>query len=462
MEYTILFCGFGGIIMLIEFATYTKKDDIYDRLTFSVMEYKYINKYLDKDKYIFIALRDTHANYTVSFTRLEQYLQDTKNEYRKGETIGNKAMNVCQMLNYLFIKTRKANAISDITWDMLNEFFEFYINEKDDTGNRIRGKKDTLRRCMKDVVLFMKNYIKANSSKAKFKISVDDLFYDKIVYDIKNGGYKEVISPSFSDKFPDDTPSKFRDLPEPYYYLLIRVAKEFMPEMVFPLTLQAYAGIREGEVCNLTQGSIKVTEGIGYVSNMELDLTQNAVFEDFPTKNVGTIKVNRKQKIYTTFVDKAYSEYKRYLEELEVISKKKKNIRFELGNKNLPLFYNEWGKPLTASAYAARFNKLFNEYFLPTLYYVAKQKKTNNAIDFAYYEKYKMDYPAAHCLRHWFTMHLVIDGLSEAEIQNWRGDSSPETAKYYYHNQGLLKKKFIETTLTYQNIIWSEILHADK
>ena len=444
--------------MLVNY--YTKKN-IIKRLKFSVEEYGYIDKYGDREYYILIVLNDEVADLPLKYTRYEDYIPINPREYKKETTIKKKAYNICQLLNYLFLETQQIDTLADVTDDMLQEFFDHYVNTRNDKGNLKRSKKDTVKNCVYDVLGFMENYINAFSSKKKFRLNIEDLYYQKDIYNHKTKGYKDTPTPNFYIKYPTKSEKKFREFPESYFDILLSVAKEFMPEMVFPLAIQAYTGIREGGICNITMGSINVIEGLGYVSNIEIDITEDAFFEDFPTKKVGHIKKCRLQKVYTPFIDEFYKYYINHLKYLEVFLKDK-NRKFEIGNKHLPLFYNSYGKPLTVETYSKKLKKLFYDYFLPTLYRLAQIKMSDNAIDFAYYEKYKEEYPGAHCLRHWFTMQLVNDGLSVGEIMKWRGDTNPNSALDYIHNQGYLKSKFKETTLTYQDIIWSEINDTNK
>ena len=46
-----------------------------------------------------------------------------------------------------------------------------------------------------------------------------------------------------------------------------------------------------------------------------------------------------------------------------------------------------------------------------------------------------------HCLRHWFTVQLVLRGENIAGIQYWRGDRNPQSAFEYLQNKGDLVRE---------------------
>ena len=52
---------------------------------------------------------------------------------------------------------------------------------------------------------------------------------------------------------------------------------------------------------------------------------------------------------------------------------------------------------------------------------------------------------APHIWRHIFTQILVLSGLTEAQIMNARGDSSPVSALSYLHRKSELMKMYSET-----------------
>jgi integrase len=253
---------------------------------------------------------------------------------------------------------------------------------------------------------------------------------------------------------------KFRVFPEPYLKILIKVAEIYDPMLKLPIVSQGYAGLREGEACNLTLASIKIEENLGYIKDITIDLRKDAKFSMLTTSKIGNIKKYREQKVYTVFLDEfqdAYMEHIRLLE--KTIGKE--NVK--IGDDSVPLFYNSWGKPLTVTAYVTRLRKLFYNHFLPMLQQISLKTAENRIIDMSYIDKYQKEYPGAHCLRHWFTMKVLTSEpqISESLLMEWRGDTNINSSHAYISLSGKNREIYLESNLKYQEIIWDEIINDE-
>ena len=111
------------------------------------------------------------------------------------------------------------------------------------------------------------------------------------------------------------------------------------PELTLAVALQAYAGLREGEVVNLTYGRINLGYGgFGSIGDITLDITEPVPFaHENRTTSLGEIKINREQKVYTDFVDKILNLYQAHTGRHQA----KKYTTEETD----PVFRNKWGCP---------------------------------------------------------------------------------------------------------------------
>ena len=60
--------------------------------------------------------------------------------------------------------------------------------------------------------------------------------------------------------------------------------------------------------------------------------------------------------------------------------------------------------------------------------------------------------------RHWFTMHLLNEGISSDEITKWRGDTSRESMLDYIHVNADMIRAYQDSAYTFQQTILEEIL----
>ena len=237
---------------------------------------------------------------------------------------------------------------------------------------------------------------------------------------------------------------------------LLYEAKKYEPGIAFGIALGAYAGLREGEVVNISFGSIRlIHRGFGIVSGMEIDLTKDATFfENWRGKtDPGSIKKYRKQQVYYDFLSTAINLFDQHVSYM--IAKGYPT------DKNAPLFVNRQGNPMSVQTYSERIKNLFYQRFIPALTNTCIQNGTymDNA---AFIDAYKIEYPGAHMFRHWFTMYLLTKaGLTSGEIMKWRGDSCQDSMNAYIHENSDLIRLFRETSYTFQEQLLEKIGGGD-
>lgn len=380
----------------------------------------------------------------------ERWLIDLqKAEEQRTETLRKKAIHLCAFLNFLLWNT-SFDTIADISLKDIRNFFVCYKNISDDVP---RDPREWVRG-INDVIRFLRNYVDYNSRTMEFKVTSEELVTPARM-SWKDG--KQVVIYEQANKFyvkpPKKTRRKYRLLLHEHLELFLYEAKKYDPMILPAIMLQAYAGLREGEVVNCTQSNIhRIYTGYGRISNVEIDLMHTA---KFATKyegktDFGSIKIRRSQEVYKDFIEKfvsALDEHERYL----------CTYGYPVGAEE-PLFFNKWKEPMTVTTYSGRVRRLFYEHFLPDLKRVceAQGKWAENA---PYIEAYEREYPGAHMFRHWFTMYLLqYTSMKDEEISHWRGDSNIESMTAYIHVNQKFISVFRDAVFTAQKELLEEVL----
>ncbi|MBQ6856586.1 MAG: site-specific integrase [Lachnospiraceae bacterium] len=381
------------------------------------------------------------------------YLKLKEARLQKSETLRKRSRNICSFLNYLLWETY-IDRIEDISLDNIRGFLVSFRMTADET------ERDPAEwaRGIEDVYWFLLEYIQHNENHG-FRIRSEDLFMvekipnrrtkrDEILY---NYNYLGVRPPKRHRK-------KNRFLPESYMEILIFEAEKHDPMIALGMALQAYAGLREGEIVNLTRSSVGLKYGgFGRVNRIEINLWDEAPFAKNWKKKTefGSIKIYRMAKVYPDFHSKILSLYNRHDEILEGMDVGK--------DMKAPLFLNEWEKPMSVDTYKRRVKKLFYEHFLPDLKRMCLSDESW-AMNAPYIEAYEKEYPGAHMFRHWFTMYLIkhVAVTKKQDIidivSDWRGDASREAMEDYLHVNADIVSAYKTTVLQFQKTLLEEVL----
>lgn len=365
------------------------------------------------------------------FTRFHEYagIYD-KRTYRPLQSNPEaKLYYICSMLNYILVANGKRFGIRhvfEITKPMLKEFFDAYALEK--TKDDHFRSEQTVERCISAVTAFMARLSKKYAG--YMKLSAKDLYEEHTHY-TKQGREVTRKVPAFQAVGLFESEGIFRDIPTKAIEILIPLAFRFTPEIAFGICLQAFAGLRAGEVCNVRQecsplgAGIRFTEIDGIVKAISIDLTKELALRSDGAE-VGKIKKERVQKVYPLFIgtfQKAYEFHKRFL----------KKVSYE--KEYAPMFVNSHGFAMSYESYRTKFKRLVNEYLRPLL---VQNKDPELRI---YGQMLYENQLGTHSLRHWYTVQLVLNGEGIEGIQSWRGDRSPESAFSYLKNKGDLVKE---------------------
>lgn len=425
-------------------------NEVRKHFAFVCRDTKCEKEYDDIDTFPVFVMINKETNIPVNYPGYERFLINViRSQGMKGTTLAKRGKAVCDFLNYVLHET-DINAIHECT---LNDIKNYLVSIKTDKdGNP--SNPDTWRRKKHIVIEFLYNYYNAYSGTVEFKYNGEILQQKKVIKDHQHKRKIIIVEDSgFNVSAPHGrVHKKNRILPYEYLYLMLYEAQKYDPDIALGIALQAFAGLREGEVVNMTCGAYKeVYRQFGRLSSIELDLSNDAPFFLNWNKKVspGAIKVYRTQKVYDDFIDKVKIMHDAHIERME-------SKGYCVGKRE-PLFRNKQGKPMTVQTYSGRVKMLFYNHFLPSL--KADCDRCDSWVDnIAYIETYEHEYPGAHMFRHWFTMYLVTHArLESGEIMKWRGDSSQESMNAYLHENSVLIENYISCTYRFQEQIVERI-----
>jgi len=373
----------------------------------------------------FIVIRN-NLGIVVRFTNLHNYACIYENKLFVPITSDAEARlhYICMMLNYVLIKHYdkfRIDHVFNVNRETLECFFRDYALEKQPNG-KYRGEQ-SIERCVYSVAAFFKKLHWKFGSHVVLKN--EDLFTETTVYN-KYGKSKKKKLPVFRVRGIPKTGEAFRELPTKAFKILLSLAFRYTPDIAFAICLQAFAGLRAGEVCNVRQEGAPAGNGIIFtrVENrtikIGIDLTRELMMRSDGVV-CGKIKKERMQCVYPPFLDAfaaAYEFHKRFLSA----------HNYELDY--CPIFINNHGVAMTYDDYARRFKSLVDNHFRAVLL------ECDDPECRIYGQLLYENNLTTHALRHWFSVQLTLRGEDIAQIQYWRGDKSPESAFVYLQNKG--------------------------
>jgi len=378
----------------------------------------------------FIVLKNQYG-VIVRFTVFHKYADSYENSvYRPiASDAREKLLYVCAMLNHVLIDCYESTGTShvfQVSKEMLDAFFRDYALET--LPNGTHRSRQSIEKCVSSVTSFFRKLCRKYGG--YMAIGTDELYREKMVFGTR-GGVRKRLAPNFQVRGIPENKHIFRDLPTKVFALLLHEAWQHMPEIAFAICAQAFAGLRPGEAMCLRQESSLLGSGItitladGRLKSAELDLTREYALRSDGVI-CGKIKKERRQKVYPTFLPAFAAAYERHKEYL--CSKS-----FEAAYH--PMFVNSRGMAMTYADYRGHFKKLIEKHLRPLLL------KHEDAECRLYGQLLFEHSLGPHALRHWFSVQLVLMGEDIAQIQYWRGDTSPESALSYLQNKGELVRE---------------------
>ncbi len=387
----------------------------------------------------------------VAYPCLERWLfRLNETRLMASTTMRKKAAALCNFANYILHETT-VDYIHELTVQDIRNFLSVY-RIKDNGESRTA---QSWEEGVAAIYEFLKTYYDYNKEALDFTYSGNDLVSTNIVKDTQSR--RKIVAKQYnylSVKAPSQKSKKNRLLLYDYLELFLFECVKYDPMIVLGVALQAYSGIREGEVVNLTYDRfIMRYSGFGRIGDITLDLMEAAPFiseRKHKKSSFGEIKRFRKQTVYPDFNDMVLKYFNSHSAHIEALGYKPDG--------ESPIFLNEWGKPMSVHTYKERVKKIFYEHFLPALKTVADTQGTW-AADAPFIEAYESEYPGAHMFRHWFTMYLVEKTpLTTDEISKWRGDSNRDSMLTYVHINADMLEAYRNISHNYQRSVLEEIL----
>ena len=426
--------------MIIDFSN---KDDYFWKVNF-------YNITLDDKKvnFPYVALMNRNSGLIVNYPAFERWLFDFSSTMPSQSAMKKHAYTLTDFLNYI-LKNTECKTLADISLTDIRNFIASYRikanGENRDPSSWGRG--------VLSIYTFLGNYYRYNKN-LKFNYCPSDFIETRVIHDYENN--KKLVvnsSKNLGVRVPEKHNKKNRVLLPGYLDLFIEECKRYDPMLAFAVALQAYGGLREGEVVNVSRNSISTMYGgFGRITDVVVDLSDETSYaKNYVGKtDFGSIKRYREQKIYQDFIP-AISDLRDYHDRLLC----------EYGlptDKDSPLFWNRQGRPMTVSTYTAHVKDLFYEHFLPDLKRICESENLW-ATNAPYIEAYENAYPGAHMFRHWFTMYLITQtDLKAEEISKWRGDKNLLSMADYLHVYSNVVDCYKNSVFRFQKTMLEEIL----
>lgn len=401
---------------------------------YAVYEHKLVTD--DGLSYIrsFIVLKNQYG-VIILFTRLHNYTGAYNSRAsRPLASDANARMHyICMMLNYVLIENYdvyRIDHVFKVTKEMLEAFFTDYAMGLKTDGSH-RG-SESVENCIHSVTMFFSRLIWKYGGHVTLKRS--ELYRETTGYD-RHGKCVKRSVPDFEVRYVPEKKDIFRDIPTKVFKILMNLALRYAPDIAFAMGLQAFAGLRPGEVCNVRQEGSPKGSGIiftyldGRVIRAEIDLSHEYAMRSDGVE-CGKIKKERKQSVYPPFLEafqQLYECHKSFLATQTYESD------------YCPMFVNSNGMAMTYGNYYTRFQYLVDTYLRPLLLAHSDPECR------IYGQLLCENKLAPHSLRHWFSVQLALRGEPIDQLQFWRGDKSPESAFVYLQNKGDLVRELAKT-----------------
>lgn len=265
----------------------------------------------------FIVLKNQYG-VIMRFTRLHNFVTNYDGRVFRPVTtnVVNKMHYVCIMLNYILLdhyEIYKIDHVFGITRESLQCFFmDYALSEKKNGGHR---GEESIEKCVSTVSAFFRKMISKYGG--YMKLNEEDLYKEKEVYTHRGKIEKRKV-PVFEIYGIPTEDRIFRDIPTQVFQLLLNLALRYAPDIALAIALGGFAGLRPGEVCNVRQENSPAGCGIAFTFvdgrpvRAEIDLTKEVAMRSDGVV-CGRIKKERRQCVYTPFLEAFYSVYQKHL-----------------------------------------------------------------------------------------------------------------------------------------------------
>ena len=369
----------------------------------------------------FIALRD-RAGRWLGITDFHRYVRPARRIRPVSSDNGDRLYFITSFLNYLFVDAGCIDSLEEITIEMVRTFLAAYAVGA--YGGR-RRTSQTVNECTGIVIQFLLALLEDSSLSLVY--TREDLFRRQYYFS-RRGTLEARQSLAFTVQYDPGEHLLLRDMPSKVVQIFLSHIYVFHPDILLATSLQLFAGLRPSEPLAIHEGCLTVREVDGKVLSVSIDLTKEWCLRDDGVRT-GRIKKHRTASVYPAFLQAFSDCYRRYREACAAHTG---------GQDPSPLCLDSAGRAMTYQTYYRRFKKAVSE-IIPRL-------SSDNDPEVREYAMILADEGAApHIWRHVFTQLLVLSGLTEAQIMNARGDSSPVSALAYLSRKSELMKLYSET-----------------
>ena len=388
-----------------------------------------------------IVLKDKESGLIIRVTDYADHAFYLRDELHVHAEDPDRLYAVCQLLNYVLIEKYDVYGITDLTQmtlDMMQDFLADYSKRELVSGGypemaTLRAKREAI----SDFALSLIRAGRVPNIKEADLVEVT-LRKEKGFY-IKQQKYLLKVR---AVKRPAGYKSLVRDMPVAIAQRFAMMTEIYDPDITLAVVMGLYAGLREGEVCNLRMNTSSFGPCFRFTlasedrcTGIEIDLSR-----ELPLRSdgiiVGKIKKERTQAVYSGYAQVIYDFYMKHIQRTKEYPREAAK----------PLFVNKKkvsGKymAMTKDAYTVRLKKIFYDHVLPSC------KDDPDPSMRLFYQQMQGHTWGAHSFRHWFTVSLILSGVDNiASLMNYRGDSSPESAMIYLQNKGEIQRKYLEAS----------------
>ena len=417
------------------------------RIEFAVYNVAYSenNRYIKRPV---IVIREKETGFIIKFTDYADYvlyrIYEDQNVYKAN--IKN-VYAISQFLNYALVDNYSKyhnSSVNNLNIDMFKDFLNDYAQTILPSGRYPSQQSVSDKRIAVSIFGEMLCHYKGQKMKNLKKGDfIQTILYQDEYRTVEKYRYKLKIR--CYDDYTGELKQLYRDMPIELLDRFLQYAEMYEPELCFPICLQAYAGLREGEICNVRRKGSYYGPGIITTSKRTKDKYGNDIF--IPTSfqidlrheylmrkdyvYVGEIKSERIVSVWGPFVEKVN---KYYLKHLRLIKEKScdDDIQPMFLNKNKTRETGQY-EAMTIDRYTSRIKRLFYEYILPSC-----ENDANPDIAL-FFQQMKNHTWGLHAFRHWFTVFLLYCGVDDvARLKDLRGDRSDDSAKDYLKRKGVL------------------------
>ncbi|OSB11678.1 hypothetical protein B2H97_00805 [Paraclostridium bifermentans] len=382
---------------------------------------KWYNFLLLENQDTFEIIVSEFTDFFIHKNRLNLSIKTKMNNY--GNTI-------LMFLNYIFFERENpVSSIVDITIELGNEFINAY--GIGDIGARGTKSNDSINRVANSLTIFYhwlykdSGYNLKHIKKTSFRIvsysvktpnsSIDKTKLDTLfTYEI----YNKVLDRKL------ENPSEF------IVYSLLQIAEQYDPIMAFPIALGAFAGLRQGEICQICLQRIQYTAVFGRSTCFYIDLQKEKLLRADGI-STGDIKRPRVQLVYESFLpylDRLYKTHKEIL----------KKYGFNQNTFGALLVDNN-GNAMTTHTFSQRYNNLVIK-LIERLNDLSNKNNFEAALNLDLLLKYKM---TPHSLRYFFSEYV---GQREPThiLAMYRGDLNLNSALTYLKSSAKKSEYIVE------------------